>query len=107
MASSATGVRLSAEECRAVVKRIVAAKQFQRAPRLREFLSFVVERKLEGTTQDLTESVIGHHVFGRPASYSPGEDSIVRTEARILRQRLERYFADEGRDEPIVLEIPK
>ena len=36
-----------------------------------------------------------------------GEDSIVRSQARFLRQRLEEYFATEGRDEPIRLTIPK
>jgi hypothetical protein len=38
--------------------------------------------------------------------YNTGDDSIVRTEARILRQKLESYFGANP-DEPIILEIPK
>lgn len=36
-----------------------------------------------------------------------GEDSIVRSQARFLRLRLQEYFATEGKDEPIVLTVPK
>lgn len=36
-----------------------------------------------------------------------GEDSIVRSQARFLRQRLEEYYATEGREEPVRLTIPK
>ena len=95
------------EECRLLVARIVASPEFQRAPRLRAFLEYVVERKLAGAPDDVTEVLIGHRVFGRPASYNPGEDSIVRTEARTLRQRLDRYFAGAGAGEPVLLEIPR
>lgn len=68
---------------------------------------YVVDRKLEGSPDQVTEVLIAHRVFHRPANYHPGEDSIVRTEARTLRQRLDHYFVGEGRDEPIILEIPK
>lgn len=91
--------RLADDECRSLVARILASREFQRASRLRAFLTYVVERKLAGTPEEVTETLIGHRVFGRPATYSPGEDSIVRTEARTLRQRLERYFAGEGAGE--------
>jgi hypothetical protein len=46
-------------------------------------------------------------VFRRPADYSPGEDNIVRVEVRQLRKRLDEYFAAEGKDEPVVIVIPK
>jgi hypothetical protein len=107
MADSVVECGPTEEECRALVKRILASPEFQRASRLRDFLLYVVERKLADLPREVTETLIGHRVFGRPAMYNTGEDSIVRTEARILRQRLERYFANEGVDEPIVLEIPK
>jgi len=99
--------RPSDEECRALLERIFASREFQRATRLREFLSYVVERKLAGQTEDITEILIGHRVFGRTATYNSGDDSIVRTEARTLRQRLERYFAGEGAAEAVVIEIPR
>jgi hypothetical protein len=99
--------RPSEQECRALVQRVLASDEFRRTSRLRDFLLYVVDRKFAGSPQDVTEVLIGHRVFRRPAEYNPGEDSIVRTEARNLRQRLARYFAGEGSSEPIVLEIPR
>lgn len=95
------------EECRALVERIAASREFQRAARLRDFLSYVVDRQLAGCRDEITEYHVGRRVFGRPESYNPGEDSIVRTEARTLRQRLARYFEGEGSQEPLILEIPR
>ncbi len=95
------------QECLALVQKIVSSNEFHRATRLRDFLLYVVDRKLARAPQEVTESLIGHRVFRRPSSYNTGEDSIVRTEARLLRQRLERYFSKEGASEPIVVEIPK
>src|SRR6266481_4611403 len=102
-----TSNRSSDAECRALVQRILGSKEFQRTTRLRDFLLYVTDRKLAVAPHDITEALIGQRVFGRPSSYNPGDDSIVRTEARNLRQRLERYFAGEGTAEPILLEIPK
>ena len=90
-----------------MVQKIIAGKEFQRANRLRDFLVYVVDRKLANAPREITESLIGQRVFARPSTYNTGEDSIVRTEARLLRQRLERYFSGEGAAEPIGLEIPK
>ena len=95
------------EDCRSLVARILSSTEFQRATRLRAFLKYVVERKLEGKPEEVTEVLIGHRVFGRPATYNPGDDSIVRTEARTLRQRLDRYFDAAGANEPVILEIPR
>jgi len=83
------------------------SKEFQRTTRLRGFPALRVGSQTRGGAQEITEALIGQRVFGRPSTYNPGDDSIVRTEARNLRQRLERYFAGEGAVEPILLEIPK
>lgn len=94
-------------ECRALVERIIASAELRRANRLRNFLLYAVDRNFAEAPHELTESLIGERVFGRSPMYNTGEDSIVRTEARILRQRLDSYFSNQGADEPIVLEIPK
>jgi hypothetical protein len=91
----------------ALANRIAASSPFRKSPRLREFLLFIVERSLAGHGDALAESEIGCHVFNRPAGYDPSEDSIVRTTARQLRQKVKEYFETEGREEAWVLEIPK
>jgi hypothetical protein len=50
----------------------------------------------------------GVEVFGRKPGYDPKLDGIVRTEAIRLRARLEKYYADDGsRDPVVVIELPK
>jgi hypothetical protein len=99
--------RLAGEQYRKLIKRIVASSEFQRATKQREFLLYVTDHKLSGSPENVTEALIGHRVYGRPATYDTGNDSIVRTEARTLRKRLERYFDAEGLDEPVIVEIPR
>lgn len=103
-------VRPSAVEtdsCRELVKRVLASSQFNRSLRLQKFLSYVCEAALQDRLEDINEQRIGERVFGRPESYNAAEDNIVRSQARILRQKLEVYFANEGAFEPILLRIPK
>jgi hypothetical protein len=57
--------------------------------------------------EEISEQKIGERVFHRPPEYNPNEDNIVRSQARLLRQKLEAYFATEGAGEPMVLRIPK
>ena len=71
------------------------------------FLRFLVERNLEGSDNQLKESVIAVEVFGRKPDHDPARDSIVRTEAGRLRARLAEYYLTEGKDDGIVIELPK
>jgi hypothetical protein len=98
---------LDESRCRELVERILATSSFQRSARLRDLLVYLSNHAFSGDTKDLTENRIGRAVFGKPSDYSPVEDSSVRVHARQLRLKLHEYFAEEGRNEPIVIEIPK
>lgn len=87
--------------------RVASSSQFRRAPRLREFLLYVCDKGLANEPDQLNEQHIGQAVFDRGKDYSPAEDNVVRAHARQLRMKLAEYFAQTGRDEPLVLEIPK
>ena len=71
------------------------------------FLRYVVERALAGEGDQIKEYVIGVAVFGRGDDYDPRLDSIVRVEARRLRTKLDEYYAADGRDDTIVIAIPR
>ena len=91
-----------------LVQRVAASTGFRRAARVRDFLLYVCARALEKHTDEITEQQIGTHVFGRRADYNPGDDNVVRAQARVLRTKLEQYFGGpEGHAEPIVITIPK
>jgi hypothetical protein len=91
----------------ALVNEVVQSPIFEKSQRLRSFLLYVCELELNGQRQEINEQNIGTHVFGRPENYNPGDDSIVRSQARFLRQRLGEYFSTAGSDSPLRIEIPK
>ena len=98
----------SVEDARwGLVERILASPKFARSPRLSEFLRYVCECALNGRADEISEQQIGVQVFKRPAHYNPNDDSIVRSHARLLRQSLELYFDQHGRDEELRILIPK
>jgi len=102
-----TGVGPTAAEQKQLVAHILASELFKKSHRLTSFLKFICDQYSLGNAASINEQRIGTEVFGRPISYHVGEDSIVRSQARFLRQRLEEYFAAEGSQERFILHIPK
>ncbi len=90
-----------------LIDRVISSTQFKSSLRLREFLLYVAECAIKEAPEAATEQQIGVHVFNRPPGYNSSEDSIVRTHARLLRQKLAEYFSTEGRAEPNIIEVPK
>ena len=97
---------LDPDHARSELKRILSSDELRSAPRLSRFLSYVVERSLAGDAQDLKEYAIGLEVFDRPPTFDPSTDSIVRVQARRLRQRLADYYAGDGARNTHRIEIP-
>jgi adenylate cyclase len=62
---------------------------------------------LEGKDSELKESLLGIEVFERSPGYDPKQDPIVRTEAIRLRARLSEYYLNGGKDDLLVIELPK
>lgn len=90
-----------------VLQQVVQSPQFEKSSRLRSFLLFICEMALSGQRSRINEQEIGVKVFGRPAGYNPGDDSIVRSQAHILRQRLSEYFTGPGSGSALRIVIPK
>src|SRR5437764_5595485 len=90
-----------------LVHRIISSPPFQKSGRLRDLLQYVTEQTIRGYAHELTEQHIGEAIFHKPLGYSPLEDSSVRVHARQLRLKLHEYFDGVGRDESLVVEIPK
>jgi TolB-like protein len=74
---------------------------FTQSRRLIRFLAFTTEKTLSGKQDELKEYLIGTEVYDRKVSFDPMHDSIVRTEARRLRQKLKEYYAS-GREHRVV-----
>lgn len=91
---------------RAELREIIASRTFAQTNRLTRFLRFAVENYLRGETERLKETVIGVEVYDRPPDYDPKVDSIVRTEARRLRRKLQEYYETEGQYSRVTITIP-
>ena len=90
-----------------LVHRVASSGTFEKSARLRAFFLHVCRCALENRPAAATEQQIGIHVYDRPPGYNPNEDNIVRSQARLLRMKLEHYFANEGKDEPVIVTVPK
>ena len=100
-------VESDAQVVRQELERVLRSQGFARNERLSRFLRFVVERHLDGVDHELKESVIAVEVFGRRPDYNPKQDAIVRTEAGRLRARLSEFYIGEGKDDSLIIELPK
>ena len=51
--------------------------------------------------------MLGTQVFDRGPDFDPTTDAIVRVEIARLRSKLRDYYAEEGRADPLRIDIPK
>jgi hypothetical protein len=98
---------ISDEEKRQALLRVLESRALGRSEQLRKLFRYVCEAEIEGRAHELGEYLLGVAVLGRPAGYSPSEDSCVRSRAYELRNRLRTYYESEAPDDPIRIEIDK
>lgn len=95
------------EEILEELQRILNSVGFRKSQRASDLLRFLVTQLVRGESAVLKETLIGIHVFGKE-SYDPAAgDSQVRTAATRLRQRLEKYYETEGKQDLWRISLPK
>jgi eukaryotic-like serine/threonine-protein kinase len=97
---------LPQEPVREQLARIVESGGFKANPRASAFLSHVVERTLLGRAGEIKEATIGVEVFGRLPGYDTKSDPVVRSVARVLREKLNDYYLAHPGEE-VRIELPK
>ncbi|HYZ83826.1 MAG TPA: hypothetical protein VE621_05465 [Bryobacteraceae bacterium] len=97
---------LSRSMIRLQVDRILASEIFSRSERLSGFLKFIVEQTLEGRGDGLKEQVIGAEFYGKGPDFDGAADSVVRVDARRLRDKLREYYSEFGQ-EPVIISLRK
>lgn len=87
--------------------RIVGSRSFVRMhQQSRDFLGYVVAKKLLDQEEEIKETTIAVNVFGEPPDYDSAETGRIRGTAGNLREKLSQYYASEGKEDPIVIHIP-
>lgn len=95
------------EAAREQIDRLLASHTFHASEVLRRLLRFLADKTFSGEAEDLKEYSIGLDALGKPPTYDPRQDAAVRLQASRLRQKLEDYYRNEGKSDPLVIELPK
>ena len=95
------------ETTKSQIDRILQSHVMRSSDALKRLLSFLAEKSLAGEADDLKEYSIGVDAFGKPSTYDPRQDSSIRIHAARLRQKLADYYRTEGKDDAIVVDLPK
>ncbi len=98
---------LGREQCFQQVERLTKSHSLHSSESLCKLLRYLSEHSLDHPGIALKEYQIATEVLGRPAGFDPQSDSTVRVQAGRLRVKLSEYYAHEGADDPILVEIPK
>ncbi len=94
-------------DIRRQLDRILAYPEFQASDRRRDLLRYIVEEALAGRPSQIKATTIAMAVFDRGPDFDQQSDPVVRLEARKLRRDLDNYYAGAGRDDPILIAVPK
>ena len=105
--SATLDISPAAEAVQAQVDRILQSKVFRTSGVLRHLLAYLVERCQAGEGDSLKEYSIGIDALGKPESFDPRQESVVRMHTARLRQKLTEYYRTEGPEDPILLDLPK
>ncbi len=100
-------MHIAREEKLAQLDRILHGRTLHGSENLRAFLRFVVDKSIENQESQFKEYVIATEVFGRGSDFDPRVDSVVRVQAGRLRTKLHEYYETEGKDDGIVIDLPK
>jgi hypothetical protein len=95
------------EQCFQQIERLTKSHSLHSSESLCRLLRYLAEHALDHPGIALKEYQIATEVLGRPAGFDPQSDSTVRVQAGRLRVKLAEYYAQDGADDPILVEVPK
>jgi hypothetical protein len=95
------------EQCFQQIDKLINSHSLRGSESLCKLLRYLAEHSLDQPGVALKEYQIATEVLGRSPGFDPQSDSTVRVQAGRLRVKLAEYYAHEGPDDPIVVELPK
>jgi TolB-like protein len=97
----------SPEEIALELRRVLDSALFKNSRTLSNFLEYIVTETINDREKHIKEYNIAVNVLHRPTSFNCNDDAIVRIHAGRLRRTLSLYYASEGKNNTIYIEIPK
>src|SRR6202051_519773 len=103
----AHGIVAGREQCFQQIDRLIKSHSLSGSESLCKLLRYLGEHSLDHPGVALKEYQIATEVLGRSGGFDPQNDSTVRVQAGRLRVKLAEYYAHEGPDDSVVVELPK
>ena len=100
-------MHIAREEKLAQLERVLHGRALHGSDNLKAFLRFIVDKSIENQEGQLKEYVIATEVFGRGNEFDSRVDSVVRVQAGRLRIKLHEYYGTEGKDDRLIIVLPK
>ncbi|MCI0338159.1 MAG: hypothetical protein L0226_11310, partial [Acidobacteria bacterium] len=98
---------IAREEKLEQLDKILQGRTLHGSENLRAFLRFIVDKSIDNQDSQVKEYVIATEVFGRARDFDPRIDSVVRVQAGRLRVKLQEYYTTEGKDDQVIIDLPK
>lgn len=100
-------MQIAREEKLEHLERVLHGRALHGSDSLKAFLRFIVDKAIENQESQLKEYVIATEVFGRGNDFDSRVDSVVRVQAGRLRTKLHEYYETEGKDDRVIIVLPK
>ena len=91
----------------AQIEKLLSSHTLHGSESLCKLLRYLASHSLDHPGLAPKEYQIATEVFGRQKDFDPHLDSMVRVQAGRLRTKLTEYYASEGPDDQIMVELPK
>ncbi|HEY2821809.1 MAG TPA: hypothetical protein VGJ06_12275 [Candidatus Acidoferrum sp.] len=89
------------------IDRLTSSHVLHGSESLCKLLRYLARHVLDHPGTPIKEYQIATEVFGRSADFDPQLDSMVRVQAGRLRVKLSEYYASDGAEDSILVELPK
>jgi hypothetical protein len=89
------------------IDRLAASRTLHGSESLCKLLRYLAKHAIDQPGTPLKEYQIATEVFGRRTDFDPQSDSTIRVQAGRLRAKVAEYYAAEGENDPVVVELPK
>ncbi|MBZ5593121.1 MAG: helix-turn-helix domain-containing protein [Acidobacteriia bacterium] len=91
----------------AEIEKLCSSSVLHGSESLCNLLRFLATQTLDRPGSTVKEYQIATEVFGRAADFDPRLDSTVRVQTGRLRSKLAEYYASDGIEDQVVVEIPR
>ena len=85
---------------------ILSSHHFKNSKRYPALLRYVVEKTLDGHSDQLKERTLGIEVFDRPPDYDTNADPVVRFSASEIRKRIAQFYHENDNESGLQIDLP-